>query len=86
MGETSFGRGRQRILIGLLPIRIDRHAQHGETTWSEQTEQFTHRLPIIVDMFQHVMRDDQVVAGIGQRELSDVNPVRDTRLVQLSLS
>jgi hypothetical protein len=34
-------------------------------------------------MFQHVMRDDQVVAGIGQRDLSDVDPVRDTRLVQI---
>jgi hypothetical protein len=71
MGKTLFGRGRRQILIGLLQRRIDRHAQHGEATWSEQTEQFTHRLPIIVDMFQHVMRDDQVVAGIGQRDLSD---------------
>ena len=86
MGKTLFGRGRQQILIGLLPSRIDRYAQHGETTWSEQTEQFTDLLPIIVDMFQHVMRDDQVVTGIGQRDLSDVDPVRDTRRVQNALA
>ena len=64
--------GNGGVFVCALARHVLRNRNHGEPAWTGHAEQLANSLPVIVDMLQHVVRDDHVEIVVGPIDRGDV--------------
>lgn len=73
----------RQVFVRFLSGGIDGHAEYSGPFRLQNTEQFAHRGFIVIDMFKYVMTHHHVKTVVRERDVSDVDLVRDMLLIEI---